>query len=739
MNIIAKIRKINPRHYICIVLTICIGALSLFFFRSYYRIWESLQDLWISILFYFTEIFYLPSEISPTINNIANQDIVSPIFDIISFDNFKSYFEVGFKASFNIDTMIRFLIILMKKINDFLRYILICLPLILLLVVLFRKYFLSNNNENNEDSKPLKSFKAFELKIYKPIKVWLRNFSEFVKEKKVYIFVWLTLFMLYFNFFTIIIEFVAFYLYFVVSFDFAGIFVQMYKLFLDLLPLFKFVPLPIWILSVVIAFNAFRKKIAYQWLYHLENRNKGFINSTGQVTMICSPMGKGKTTTLTDMALSQEIMFRNKAFELLLENDLKFPNFPFINLEIELKRAINYHQVYNLATAKEWIRKKRKRCSSRYVNYNGENLFTNIEDVELNLESTLKIDVIVNQKKCFDYDFQKYGFMYYDSLKKIHLFDMLENYVQLYFVYFIESSLLVSNYGIREDNLLKDLGFFPMWQSEFFKTDDKYMQAYSRHAHILDMDMLRLGKKIIKDNNKSNALEFGVIVITEGGKERGNMLDTKEMKKNVDEANQKNDMFNKWLKMCRHSATIDNFPFIKVFIDEQRPESMGADVRELCEKIIFIDDKSEMKTLLLLFRLETMIYESLSNHFSSLYYKYRFVRGDNTLFMYLFKNIYAKYNHYYMKLINTFGYYVNTLESEKGTLDENFEKDKYYIMRKKIYSKRFATDCFSDFFATKAINSSIGINDLEEFQSERATIEELQSENSYFINDLMKK
>ena len=138
------------------------------------------------------------------------------------------------------------------------------------------------------------------------------------------------------------------------------------------------------------------------------------------------------------------------------------------------------------------------------------------------------------------------------------------------------------------------------------------------------------------------------------------------------------------------------------------------------------------------FRLETMLYELLSNHFSSIYYKYRFARGDNTLFMYLFKNLYVKYNHYYIKLVNTFGYYVSTLQSEKGTLDENFTTDKYYLMRKKIYSKRFATDCFSDFFSTKAINSPIGLNDLEEFNSERATIEELQSENSYFINDLMK-
>ena len=697
-----KLMKIDYKHYICIALTLIFLSLSFLFLRSFHRIYESLIDLGTSFYYYFAELFYLPGKIDPTIGIIGNYDESNPINLFVSFESFKKYFSIGFNSSINLETLIRYFSFLGNLLNKILRYILVLIPFIILLIYLFNQYFKENENKCNEDSKQLKLFKIFELKLYKPVKDWISQFIEFIRTNKGYKITWLIIAMLYFNVFTIGIEFIAFYLYFVISFDFVGIFKQLYKLILDVFPLFKIVPIPVWIAIALLVFNMIRKNIAYSWLEHFENRNKGYINSTGQVRMICSPMGKGKTTTLTDMALSQEIMFRNKAFEKILENDLMFPNFPFINLENELNRAIEYHQVYNLATCKLWIRKKR------------------------------------NRNSYFGYDYQKYGLTYYNGLQEINLFDMLENYVQLYFVYVIESSLLVSNYGIREDNVLQSVGYFPMWHSDFFKTNNEYIKAYSRHAHILDMDMLRLGKKVIKDNIKSNALEFGVIVITEGGKERGNMLDNKEMKKNVDEANQKNDMFNKWLKMCRHSATIDNFPFIKVFIDEQRPESMGADVRELCEKIIFIEDKTELKTPLMFFRLETILYEFLSNHFSSVYYKYRFARGDNTLFMYLFKNLYAKYNHYYIKLVNTFGYYVSTLQSEKGTLDENFTTDKYYLMRKKIYSKRFATDCFSDFFSTKAINSPIGLNDLEEFNSERATIEELQSENSYFINDLMK-
>lgn len=59
-------------------------------------------------------------------------------------------------------------------------------------------------------------------------------------------------------------------------------------------------------------------------------------------------------------------------------------------------------------------------------------------------------------------------------------------------------------------------------------------------------------------------------------------------------------------------------------------------------------------------------------------------------------------------------------------------------MPKKIYAKRFSTDAYADFFYEKAIRSEVGIEDLEEYASERATMAELESQHSYFIGNLMK-
>ena len=118
----------------------------------------------------------------------------------------------------------------------------------------------------------------------------------------------------------------------------------------------------------------------------------------------------------------------------------------------------------------------------------------------------------------------------------------------------------------------------------------------------------------MENNPKAGSFEFGVVGITEIGKERGNNLELKEVKKGTDEANQKNDLFNSWLKMCRHSATVDNFPFIKVFTDEQRPESWGADARDLCD-VIHIVSSGDTRLTLPLYTIEEMISEWAFNRF----------------------------------------------------------------------------------------------------------------------------
>ena len=716
-------RKIDYRHIICILITLGFLALGIFrFFGCIGRIIESVRDCGLSVAYYFCEIFEIPHHITPTVNELPK----IPFFDFPSktpdvptvpavpfvplpdnWEKFKIKWSAYWRLWATKENFFGYLSAVGNVLYIFSKVIVIIIPFVLLVWLLLRRMLKTQNNDYDKDSKPLTIFKRITAHTYIPLKTWLIGFFAFVKEHKNYYITWLCLWTLYFNVFAILIEFIAYYLYFVVSFDFLNLYRQVYKLFIELSAAFTFIPLWAWVVVGLVALDKFRKNIAYATLNHFERRNRGFINARPIVYMVCGTMGKKKTTAITDMALSQEAMLRDKAFEKILENDLKFPNFPWINLENELKRAMEYHEVYNLATVRKFIAKKRERF----------------------FKSATK-------EKIFGYDFSRYDMFYNDNLKVTDIWETIETYSLLYFIYVIQSSLLISNYSIRVDGVLSDLGNFPLWNADFFKSDSRLIDSYSRHAHIIDFDSLRLGRKVVEKNRKANSFDFGVVIITEVGKERGNSIELSEKKKKDETTNQKNDLFNSWLKMVRHSATVDNFPFVRVITDEQRPESWGADARDLCE-IVHIRESGETRLAMPFFSLAELLYGWLYNKFSGLYYEYRYNRGDNTLLMYLLKGLTAKMRDYYAKIYNRFGYCVLSVQVESGTQDGTMQDGKYYLMSKKIYSKRFSTDCFSDFFTVKALRSPVGIDDLNEYATEKATFRELAMQNSYFVNDLL--
>ena len=71
-------------------------------------------------------------------------------------------------------------------------------------------------------------------------------------------------------------------------------------------------------------------------------------------------------------------------------------------------------------------------------------------------------------------------------------------------------------------------------------------------------------------------------------------------------------------------------------------------------------------------------------------------------------------------------------------MDGKPENKRYYLMNRKIYSNRFTTDCFSDYFNDMAMKSKAGLRDYPAYRTEKATVEELKMQNSYFINSLYK-
>ena len=721
--------KRDLRHYICLAAIVGSFLCSVFVFPSaLVRFIEGCIDFGLSIAYYFCELFGIEHGIDPSVKLYSVVEF-KPIFEFpLTWKEFTALAGKWWRKLFDPDNFRAYNQWLAINSLNFARIVTFVIPLVILAYVAFDRMLSAENNDYNKESKALTWWKRYPESFGRKVKKILSDFWAFVLDHKAYLYAFLFVWAWNFHFVAVFVEFFAYYFYFAVSFDFASIYRQFIKLFLDLSVVLRFLPVAVWILLGLIAFDLIRKNIGYSVLNHMERKNRGFINERPIVLMVCGTMGKKKTTMITDMALSQEIMFRDKAFELMLNNDMKFPCFPWINLENALKREISAHRVYNLATCRLWLLKQR---------YYFELSLTHPEAAH-SLSNHLKnVYGYKFSNLCFGYDYIKYGLSHNDSLKVEYVFDVLISYAQLYFIYVCQSSLLISNYSIRSDQILKYRGNLPLWDNELFRKDPALSRAYSRHAHILDFDALRLGRQLVEENEKANSFEFGVVNITEIGKERGNNLELQEVKKSSSDTNQKNDLFNAWLKLVRHSATVDNFPFVKVITDDQRPESWGADARDLCE-VVNIDTCSDIKLAMPFYIIEDVVISWLADKFRSMYVKFRYNRGDMNLPVYLLHRICAALFDSRQRIFNTFGLYDLRVLIESGRLDGTAKDSDYYVMCKKIYSRRFSTDCFSDYFAEKSLSSALGINDLPEFKTEKASLEELMSENSYWFNSLTK-
>ena len=612
---------------------------------------------------------------------------------------------------FSMDNFSEYLI----KVSDVLlvitKLIMIVTPAIIILYIVFALKKPVINNDYGKESKPLKAFKRFEKRVYPTVRDWVLDFIEFSREHSVYLKILALVWLYNFNGIAVIISLIAYYLYFISSLKTVTLYVQAVKLLMDMSVMIDFIPDILWAVIIISTLNLLARHIAFNRLYHHERCNRGFLNERGLALTIDGTMGKGKTLIISDMALSCEVQLRDQALEVILESDYKFPHFPWQNLERLLKKMFARKRIYDVWSCRRVIKSKR-----------------------------LKFERKPQNRYIFGYDFNFYGLEYNDNLKLMNVWQAIEDYACAYLIYTRQCALLISNYSIRSDTLFDDLGNFPLTDSDFFRRDSRYIDSFSRHSHILDYDMLRLGKTMIEDNPNKYAFGFGVYVISEIDKERKNANSTKHLKPTDPECNQVNDLFNLNQMMERHAVNIARRCFLKNLSDLQRFEELGIGTLGLGERIS-IQKKSEMSPVLPFFStfwFTDLIFGFIIDKFNKHYLKYRHDRADSTLTMYLLKKLVAKIVHHRERVNNLYGCSVFTLNVAAGSGEEEGEKKKYYIQSKKIYADRYSTDCLSGIYEARSKFNKIGIDDIKEYGGIMATNAELQKQHSHFQTDITK-
>ncbi|MBR1746743.1 MAG: hypothetical protein IJ735_00855 [Clostridia bacterium] len=321
---------------------------------------------------------------------------------------------------------------------------------------LLKMIYLTPNTRHNVDTVPLRIWKKISGYTYGPIKHFVSDYIAFLTQKKVYVFLFVLIWAVAMNIVTVLFELVAKLLLFSTSFDDSLFGTGFVGFVTDIVIFLRYSPKTLLIAAVIVVSSIVRKNEGYRRIENVVAKNEEILEDLPVVTLFVGKMGTGKDLSMTTLALMESVRFRDLAHERLVSNDLKFPYFPWILFETDLKKAIKDHRIFNKYTAKKFAEDK----------------------AEVFADNPTKENI-------YGYDFGRYGYEYDDGLRVQTVWDVLVDYAQLFFIYAFSSSMIIANHAIREDLVLTDVGNFPAWSSDFFsKHSDRERRAFHVCAYI---------------------------------------------------------------------------------------------------------------------------------------------------------------------------------------------------------------------------------------------------------------
>ena len=687
-------KRFNHRHVLCWLFFVVLAAWSFFVCRdSYVRLFYSFVDFGIGIIY---AVFFMKEWCPvPDVNDIKGVDVKSHF--PTTWESLSEEFDVFFELFFSKDNFTNFIIDINPK-------VLLITQLLMLAVLLIAVYLIvgiflkpKQNNDYGKETKACRAFKKVCVKVFTPSWNYIKSLFVFFRERRYYSIPFWIVFVCSTNVASIVVSFLAYYFYLLGSLSFTTIIYQAYKLSVDMIILLDTLPLPIWIYIGLWIFNKITIYFAYSRLDRQEHKNILFLKARGIVIFITGVMRAGKTTLLTLLMKLQAKIYRMDSKKILLKVHTHFPYFPFPVFQQKLLKGLKAKKIKSLASVELYIDDKRKKFVEQPCS-----------------------------KNIYGYDFERYGYTYDDGLVVYTIWDDLLKYAQAFLVY-TEPTYYVTTYSVRENQEIHTVGNLPRWDMDLFRRDS--FDGSGEYSHILDHDMIRPGKKMHPENNKYGALEYGILGIPEIDKERANTLELQEVKAKEDECNQKNDLVNQHIKMMGHGGMIDFKCFIRLFSDSQRASSWGADGRELSD-VLSVDSVSEDRLTLRWFNWRMMLMDFFQNLHDSKTFEHWYNRGDTSLPIYLIWKLTCRYLNYCERIWNTFGYTVDIISTQAGTMDGAIEQHKIYVQRKAVYSGDFATDSHVSYFRKNNLKANISLDEIERYQTLHPTYEDMAEKSN---------
>lgn len=571
------------------------------------------------------------------------------------------------------------------------------------------------------DSKALQRWKRFEVKVLFKIRNAVVNYAAFFKSKKYYVVPMIVIWAYNLNGATIALEALAWLFYVSISIEYHTILIMLAKLAVDLTVVAGFLPWWAWVIVGYKVYDYIRRSIGDALLKHYIAKDEEFLIKHPGALFVVGKQRSKKTTILTLLKIIFERRFREIAKKKFAQRNKQFPFFRWSSIERTVRccRENNTFKTFEDMTI--------------FVLYL-KNFFSAQNSIQgQNLRYAIKVKYGYDVQELVDYA-SRYSMLYDNDVVETSIFEAIERYAQLFFIYSQTSPLDISNFSIREDFTFKDHGFFPIFDGDLFRKS-KDSKKNSQFSHRIKFDIFRPGKVFDPETRYDEAVEYGIGVLQEFAKDRKNRY-TKAGKQNDLDVNQDNDLFELDTKMRGHVATIDFFDFWVWLFDDQRPGSLGADNKDLTT-ICRIKETSDAKIILPGFAIEELLFGWLDKLHDKLKYYIRNRKEKETLLVHFIDAIFNPFFKHFDKVSAHYGVHVAKLKVEDGGDGEILgEAEKLYIPVRVPYANRFATDNWRIFYRMKNRKAKRTLDKIEQYKSIYPTMEDFRAQQSYAVEDM---
>lgn len=702
-------------HYLnSLILVILFLLLSVFLYTVYLRFWFSLKFTFNSILYYVQKIILLDPSIPETpFNYIVNNDLTNII--TANIDVFGYEFLAYFKMLINLNYLLGSL----NSLSSFTMFFQIFLTLLVLIILLIYLATLLFDTQKDPTilgkRKGLIKYEKFRDKYLKLVKSKVKNYIDFNHNYKIYYFLLIFIVLFFTNIINLTLETFG-YLLICFSNLIESPLILFYFLFstiTTLYPVFAFLPLFIWLIIFFILFIFLRKRRAKNKIYKLQDKNEEFcVESLGVANLTTGVMESGKDSFNTEVAITMQRVFKKKFKEIMSYYRSLFFDFDFLTYE----RFIDEAKEEGYFSISLQIKSFFKQLKDLYRNNNQE-----------------EIDKLL-AKYHFPKEILKYKKTVFNSSEPISELDMLSEYGQSYYLYNDERPNCYSNIAMRFSYLKENNEYMSDFDFDIFKENsEEEFKKRSHYSRNWQLDTWRLGLRFNRDTGLSDCAIYN---LSEGGKERGNMLTNAGKERKAQEPNQKNDDFNKFVKLLRHVYTIHYFPFVMLLMNDQRVNSINTDLNELFETIINLKKNKKVKNSLFLYMsVEKPILEVLITGLNKIIDKYRETRNYRSLFYSFVIALLNKLTLYKASCENNFNFKkVDMKISQSGEVIQS--KKEFYLIFKEVYAGAYATDCYFRFFEPLIEARENRTFEIGNYDDKYASVEQFEAQNSLLVRDI---